>query len=486
MGGKLKMQKKMKKFTYIIMLAASAAAMSCNKESQPSRAIEDEITSGEQMTIQASTPIVVDADTKTYLSEGSITWAANDAINIFGDTSEKFTLASGQSTTSGTFTGNAVSGDLYGLYPYDAEATCTGGVITATVKDAQNANKNNIANNTNLAVGHYADGAMVFQNLCGLLKFEIKSDNVAEVVISGNNNEDLAGKVSISWSNGAPQYTVLEGSKTISIKTYNGAVMSKGVYYAMVLPQTFTKGITVTLKPYKWASDDVMRRSNQPADLVKTGSSALTIERSHIKPLGFIDKGLVWNFSNQVTCGGLRGSHTATGCYMDVSNGRTFSPIGSYAYCDQIDLAFVTNASNGLCPAGISQVGGLTNATNVGKFGSNYTTDDYVNNWTTKLSPKMAYVAADELSDADYDAITTVAQVKAIYDAKDQAGKTVQGYKYTVADEVITNANRTAAHKYFVIKTYSNTEGVGYGIFKILAVGGSTWYINFNYKHGFE
>lgn len=491
MAGNEKKRKIMKKYYSMLMLAAAVAAVSCNKENLPAENIPAENRITEQMTISAITPAVVDDDTKTYISGTSITWATGDAINVFGDSAnEQFTLTEGQSTTAAVFTGNKVTGDIYGLYPYDAAASCTDGVITATLAANQNANTNNIANKTNLAVARYEDGSMIFQNLCGIIKFEIKGDNIGEVIISGNNDEYLAGKVNISWSEGAPRYTVVEGSKTISIKTYNGNVISKGAYYAMVLPQTFTKGITITMKPYKWTSDDVIRRSNQPVDLVKTGLSSLVLERSHIKPVGFIDKGKVWNYSNTVICGGLRGSHIATGCYLDLSTGRTFSPIGSSAYCNQAELAFVTNASNGLVPAGISQISGLTNATNVNKFktetSGEYTDSDNTGKWATKLSPKMSYVSSTELSDDEYDAISTVGQIKAIYDAKDGAGLVVNGYSYTVADQCITNSNRTGAHKFIVIKTYSNTEGVGYGLFKILSVGGATWYVNFNYKHGLE
>ena len=467
----------------ILVLAAVAAAMSCNKETVNSEIIAGETSPAEQMTLLATAPTIEEDATKAYLNSGNIIWAENDAINVFGDSMQKFVLESGKGTSSGTFTGNKVSGDIYALYPYDEEATCASGIITTTVKSAQTASNSGIANNSNTAVAHLLEnGTMTFSNVCGLLKIQIKGDNIGEVEVSGNNGEDLAGKVSISWNNGEPQYTVIEGAKTVSLKPYNDKVFEAGTYYVMVLPQAFSNGITVTMKPYSFPTNAVVIRSNHPQPLVKSGSSLLTVQRSHIKPLGFIDKGLAWNYSDQVSCGGLRGSHTATGCYMDLSTGRTFSPIGSYEYAGQIDMAFITNASNGLAPAAISTVGGYTNDTNLSKFGTN-TSADYVANWSVRLAPKFCYVPATELTDEQYEALSTTQDIKAIYTAHE--ADAVNSY-YTPTVNCVTNANRTGDHKFLVVKTYSSTEGTGYGIFRFNAVGGNTWYIQFYYKHGLE
>jgi len=466
----------MKKFYSILMLAAIVVVASCSKQPQPST----------QMTLTATVEGAVEG-TKTYLSGTSVIWAPNDAINVFaGSANEKYTLTSGSGSTDGTFQGNAVSGEITALYPYSAEATINAGVIRATLQANQNARANGFGNNTNLAVAKMESGNLVFYNVCGLIKFQIKGDNVHEVIISGNNNEDIAGTVDISWSSGVPQYTVVDGSKTISIKTYNGMVLDKGTYYAVVLPQTFTNGITITMKAHTFTTDAVVKRVFKPGDIQRTGSSALQLERAHIKPIGFVDAGLAWTYPNTITMAALRSiaskAKTDSGIYIDFSTGRTFYAIGSKDYSPYIDCCMITNGSNGITVSAISVSGNWTNKTNCDAFGTS-TEDDYITNWPVKLGPRFCYIGADELTDAQYDALTTVADIKALYTARE--ANSVNSY-YTPTINVVTNANRITTNKFIVFKTYSSTEGTGYGIIKNLAIGGAPLFIQFIYKHGLE
>ena len=243
-----------------MMLVATVAAVSCAKNNQADGLV----------TYKAQCPGV---EVKTYLQNGSdVVWAAGDAINVLtASNNEKYTLTTGASSTEGTFSGNPVTGDAYAVYPYDATATFASGVITTTLKATQNAKADGFGNNINLAVAKEDKGTFAFKNVCGLIKFQIKGDNIAKVIISGNNDEYLAGKVNISFNaSGEPVYEVVDGSKTVIVQTYNGAVMTPGTYYAAVLPQTFSKGITITCKPYAFKTDMVVKKVYAFNDLVKT------------------------------------------------------------------------------------------------------------------------------------------------------------------------------------------------------------------------
>lgn len=478
--------KAMKMRNTVIVLAAILAAVSCNKSEQPA--------------VQAEVKVICLGEDvrRTYLKDGAdVVWAGGDAINILtASNNEKYTLAEGAGTTEGTFAGNAVSGEAYAVYPYNADATLSAGVITTTLGCQQNVKDRSFSNNTNLAVAKADNrGNFALKNVCGLLKIQIKGDNIGQIVITGNNDEDLAGKINISFNaEGEPVYDVVEGEKSITLKTYNGAVITPGTYYAVVLPQTFSKGITVTCKPYEFKPEGAVKQKNTPADLVKTGASALALGRTKIVPLGYVDAGSAWEFGKTgapVRLAGLRSNDINHGLYLDFSTGRTFYAIGAYEYCAQCDLLMITNGSNGLAPCAPFNAAGFTNEANIKKFGAGYSSSDYISNWATKLSSKFCYVGGQELSEEQYNAITTVDQIKAIYSAHESAA--VNTY-YGSTPDVVTNANRgrmtqgtdTDTHKYLVIKTYSASEGAGYGIVKFTGVAGNPWYIELFYKWGLE
>ena len=351
---------KTRNMTLTIMCAA--ALMACNKENPA-------VPSDGTFSAVLETPVV----SKTQLgTDGkSVVWRANDEINIFaGEQNEKYTTAS-SGTATATFTGNPVTADTYyALYPYDATAQIADGKITATLPAAQTANKGNIGNKMNMAVACSNSSALSFKNVGGLIQFEIKTKNVGEVILRGNNNEDIAGKISIDWNGGNPTYTVVDGVKEISLKTYNNKAFEMGTYHFVVLPQTFERGITITMKPYSWATDAVVLKSNTPADLVKSGDSPLELTRSHIKPVGAVDEGLLWEYTG-VTVNGIMGSFNTSGIYIDFNTGRTFSGIGAYAYCSEIDLMFINNSGSfGMTSINPSTATTLCSTTNLSKFGA--------------------------------------------------------------------------------------------------------------------
>lgn len=480
----------MKRFSSIMMLVATVAAVSCNKSTQTC----------EVFTYKAKCP-AVENEAKTYLKDGKdVIWAAGDAINVLtASNNEKYTLTSGASSTEGTFSGSPVTGEAYAVYPYKKDATFANGVITTIVDTTQNAKDKGFGNGFNLAVAKENNGTFAFKNVCGLIKFQIKGDNIAKVIITGNNNEDLAGKVNISFNDqGEPVYEVVEGKKAITIKTYNDAVMAPGTYYAVVLPQTFTKGITITCVPFKFTVAAPIKQINTPVNtLVKKGESALELTRASIKPVGYVDAGLVWangKTGAPVRIGGIRGCDVDHGQYLDFSTGCTYYAIGSYECRKVLDMTMITNGSNGLAPCSITAAAAYANQTNLSYLGTP-TDNDYINNWDSRTNNWFCYVGAGELSDADFDAITTTAQVKAIYEKYAGADNSNATHNYYATPNCVTNANRTGTNKYVVVKTSTSTEGTGYGILKFVGVAapasttGQTtkkWYIEFFYKWGLE
>lgn len=475
-----------------MMLVATVAAVSCAKNNQADGLV----------TYKAQCPGV---EVKTYLQNGSdVVWAAGDAINVLtASNNEKYTLTTGASSTEGTFSGNPVTGDAYAVYPYDATATFASGVITTTLKATQNAKADGFGNNINLAVAKEDKGTFAFKNVCGLIKFQIKGDNIAKVIISGNNDEYLAGKVNISFNaSGEPVYEVVDGSKTVIVQTYNGAVMAPGTYYAAVLPQTFSKGITVTCTPFKFTASAPVKQvaTINTTSIVKSGSTSLALLRSNVKPVGPVDTNKVFSYGktgSPVRLAALRGNDQNHGLYIDFSTGRCFYALGAYPNSENCDLLVaMADGKSGVAPMSIKSAADLTNATNLNKFGTS-TTSDQIGNaaWKTRNDFTFCYVGGTELSDADYDAITTVKQIKKIYDNHSAAAvNTYYDAKTPANSDCITNANRgrmtqggdTDTHKYLVVKTNAPKEGTGYAILKFVGLNGSPWYIELFYKFGLE
>lgn len=461
----------MKTRNMIMTIMCAVAVMACTKENP---------TTPSEGTFSATleTPVA----TRTQLGDDgvSVVWRANDEINIFaGNKNEKYTTTS-SGTTSASFTGNAVSADTYyALYPYSATAQINDGKITTTLPSAQTANKGNIGNKMNLAVACSNSSALEFKNVGALIKFEIKTRNVGEVILKGNNNEDIAGTVSIEWNEGSPVYTVVEGAKEISLKPYGNKVFEIGAYHFVVLPQTFEKGITITMKPYSWTTDDVVLKSNKPADVVKSGNSALELSRSHIKPVGAVDTGLLWEYTG-VKVNGIMGSTNTSGIYIDFNTGRTFSGIGAYTYCGEIDLMFINNSGSfAMTSPSVATATALCTSANLGKFGTPED-KDLISSWNPRLITKFIWLT--DMTDEKYEALKVTADTKALY----PSNAVDKYFSWTATDGVFATAERIEAgtNKFLAFKTFTNAEDNCYGVLRITSIDKSTGTATFDYKLG--
>ena len=470
-GGNILKDNLMKTRNMTLTIMCAIALMACNKENP-------RVPSEGTFSATLETPVVV----KTQLgTDGkSVVWRANDEINIFaGEKNEKYTTAS-SGTTTATFTGNPVSADAYyALYPYDATAQLQDGKIIATLPAAQTANKNNLGNKMNVAVACSNTSALSFKNVGGLIQFEIKTKNVGEVVIKGNNNEYIAGKVSIDWNGGNPKYTVVEGKQEISLKPYGNKVFEMGKYHFVVLPQTFEKGITITMKPYSWATDAVVLKSNAPADLVKSGDSPLELTRSHIKPVGAVDEGLLWEYSG-VTVNGIMGSVNTSGIYIDFNTGRTFSGIGASTYCGEIDLIFINNSGSfGMSSPSVSTATALCTNANLSKFGTP-SEADLISKWNPRLITKFIWLS--EMTDEQYEALKVTDDTKALY----PSNPLDKYFSWTATDAVFATSDRIAegTNKFLAFKTFTAAEDNCYGVLRFTSIDKNTGTATFDYKIG--
>ena len=224
------------KSCYVIALAAMAFA--CAKES-------------DSLTVPAGEKVfTAGITTKTELVSGNaVHWVAGDNISLFdGVANREFTTTDAGATAK--FTGSASdAATYYALYPYQAGASCEGGVITATLPATQTAVAGSFANLLNLSVAKTTDTHLHFKNVCALVAVDLqKYFEVTSIKLEGRNNEDLAGTLSISFDGeGTPVVNSITGaSKSITLSN-GGAVLAEGVYYFVVAPGTYSNGFKITL-----------------------------------------------------------------------------------------------------------------------------------------------------------------------------------------------------------------------------------------------
>ena len=230
----------MKKSLFVIVVSLAAAAVSCSD-----RQFEPVSPAGEQVRFLISTE-----QTKSYLtSDYHVCWeAGKDEVSLFSKSNNyRFRVTANGTSTWLEGTIGETTSRYYAIYPYDPDATNSTGFVTTVLPANQKAVLNQFSNI--LAVGSTQDKNLHFQNCVTLVEADLQTDGVTAISLRGNNGELIAGTVRISIpskEDTAPVTTVIDGSKEVSISN-GGAVLQKGKYYLAVVPQTFSRGITITL-----------------------------------------------------------------------------------------------------------------------------------------------------------------------------------------------------------------------------------------------
>lgn len=204
-------------------------------------------------------------ETKTAISEmvGSavkFTWLAGDAINVFFGASESSIFVTNTTDRVAQFKGTigAVTGggddlndetSLWGAYPYNRNNTCDGSSVTISLPHLQEAKADNLADDLFPSVARSQNFTMAFYPVCGSFRFKVSNPDIIKVTLSGNNNENLAGKAKVNMAlGGTPEIEeISEGQKELVMEAPDGGCFETGKYYYFVLyPSELSKGYTLT------------------------------------------------------------------------------------------------------------------------------------------------------------------------------------------------------------------------------------------------
>ena len=204
--------------------------------------------------------VEVGEKTRTSLSvnetgAGTIVWNPADQIDVFfGSTKAGYTSQNTSDAISALFKTTATLSDtdvsstnIWGLYPSNSSSSCNGSSITTVLPSTQYGVPNTFDDDLFLAVAHSTTKSLQFYNVCGGIKFNLAYDDIKKITFRGNNNENLAGTVSISFVNDVPQATIVNGVKEITLTPKTGTTFTKGEdYYFTLLPSTLSAGFTMT------------------------------------------------------------------------------------------------------------------------------------------------------------------------------------------------------------------------------------------------
>ena len=228
--------------------------------------------------------------TRAALNGNSVDWQTNDKISVFdavGDGhNQRFTLTG--DATEGIFSGEASSEatSFTAVYPYTdgAQLKSDGSVSGITLPAEQTATAGGFDPNAALMMAVSTTenkNKLEFKNAVSLVKvtteFACKS-----IVLSAN--ENIAGKGTLTYNNGAPSITFESNqSQTITLKpaTVSNS-FAAGTYY-MVVPSITLNGFTITFT------------DENDKEYTRKSTKSNTFNRSKIKDLGeFATTGDYW------------------------------------------------------------------------------------------------------------------------------------------------------------------------------------------------
>lgn len=221
---------------------------------------------------------------------GHIYWSVQDKINVFfGTNSYPYTSTNTDSQRNVVFAidggidipeSDALSTNIWGLYPYNAKAICDGSSVITELPDLQYGVPDTFDEETCVTVSHGETVYQQFMNVCSGIKFSLSRDDIKTITLQSNANEALAGKIKVSMPDGTPAINVISGINTIVLRPKTGSTFKKDSYYfIMTLPVAqLTSGFTMTFD------------SEQQEGKLNYTASTLTLQRSRIAKKNNIDQ----------------------------------------------------------------------------------------------------------------------------------------------------------------------------------------------------
>ena len=195
---------------------------------------------------------ILGSDTRTTLDGTSVKWCEDDLLTIFTKTSHnrKYEISElSDDRSSATFSFVSYTGAdntpvtaNYALYPYDAEATISGDVITTTIATEQSYVKNSTNLSYALMVAKSGNTTFTFSNAGALIRFNISkivpdSFTLQSITLTSTANK-LSGEVTIDTSADCKAVVSSTGSNSVTLANIDTAIPDAGLSFYVALPAT--------------------------------------------------------------------------------------------------------------------------------------------------------------------------------------------------------------------------------------------------------
>ncbi len=248
------------------LLALSACAVDEQQPYKEALPFEAQLEQWEEDTSAGS-------GTRTYVVRendiNQIHWTAGDAVSIFfstyneqyvfagetGDTAGRLDAVEAGGFGSGFTTGFEVE-RYYAIYPYAAETSLSGNVITFDFPATQTYAPDSFGPGAGVMTAVTSgpdDRNLIFKNVTGYLKLRIYGgEKLSTIVLSGNNGEILSGSGRITAAYGEAPATEMTGNgMTLTLscgKVETGVTAEEATEFWLALPPTdFTEGLSVEI-----------------------------------------------------------------------------------------------------------------------------------------------------------------------------------------------------------------------------------------------
>ena len=189
-------------------------------------------------------------DISLYAYGKNLSWEQNDSISVFdGYANHKYTAEFNGDTSKfvSKSTLSEDSFDLYAVYPYDSEVIRTESGLNIDFPSEQNVSISGIDPSADIYVAYTKDlennTFLKLYQICSYFSFSVKKEyGIVKVILTGSENEYLAGKVNVTFSDKEPQISLLEGCQEVCVSSKTAM---DGTYQVCVLPSVLQNGLTV-------------------------------------------------------------------------------------------------------------------------------------------------------------------------------------------------------------------------------------------------
>lgn len=236
--------KKLMTMALVVLMGAAA----CQKET-PDYTDNTTPTNGDYVSFTADFATLASKAASSYDEDSktlTLSWEAGDQVGVYSSQTPilyKATTA-GASTTLTTNIKVATASSYSALYPYLTDALMEDGRLALNIPAEQTAVADQLK--YHVAVAKTSSTAFSFKNVTAAVRLHIMADNVTKVEVKGNAGELVAGDIKVNTENASFSGPLNGVSKVTLLPAVGSSVIEPGFYYASLIPQNLSQGLTVT------------------------------------------------------------------------------------------------------------------------------------------------------------------------------------------------------------------------------------------------